>query len=183
MTPRAFLIRSLVPAISLAREAEDLGLYAAAAARSWAHFPHLVRVDGLTMGQLKGLREKARLLDIPVAEAMPYRHQDDWSEGLVLRADTTTLGALSRDVTIGYGSLGRALSDLLGAIASRTRRLNLKTGELLLEGDPGAVLMGILNVTPDSFSDGGRFVDPERAIQHGLEMARQGARIIDVGGE
>jgi len=43
--------------------------------------------------------------------------------------------------------------------------------------------MGILNVTPDSFYDGGRFVDPERAIARGLEMAAQGADIIDIGGE
>jgi dihydropteroate synthase len=43
--------------------------------------------------------------------------------------------------------------------------------------------MGVLNVTPDSFSDGGRWVDPGAAIAHGLEMARAGADIIDVGGE
>ncbi len=43
--------------------------------------------------------------------------------------------------------------------------------------------MGILNVTPDSFSDGGRFFDPERAAARGLEMAAEGADIIDVGGE
>jgi dihydropteroate synthase len=42
---------------------------------------------------------------------------------------------------------------------------------------------GILNVTPDSFSDGGRFLDPAVAIAHGVELARQGAAIIDVGGE
>jgi dihydropteroate synthase len=45
------------------------------------------------------------------------------------------------------------------------------------------LIMGILNVTPDSFSDGGRFVTPEAAIEHGLAMARDGADIIDVGGE
>lgn len=45
------------------------------------------------------------------------------------------------------------------------------------------LLMGILNVTPDSFSDGGRFYDGERAVEHGLEMARAGADILDVGGE
>lgn len=44
-------------------------------------------------------------------------------------------------------------------------------------------LMGILNVTPDSFSDGGRFYDHRKAIDHGLELAAQGADIIDVGGE
>jgi dihydropteroate synthase len=43
--------------------------------------------------------------------------------------------------------------------------------------------MGVLNVTPDSFSDGGRFLDHEAAVSHGLEMARDGAAIIDVGGE
>ena len=44
-------------------------------------------------------------------------------------------------------------------------------------------VMGILNVTPDSFSDGGRFFDPEVAVRHGLEMAADGADILDVGGE
>jgi dihydropteroate synthase len=44
-------------------------------------------------------------------------------------------------------------------------------------------LMGILNVTPDSFSDGGRYLDSAAAIEHGVEMVREGAAIIDVGGE
>jgi dihydropteroate synthase len=43
--------------------------------------------------------------------------------------------------------------------------------------------MGILNVTPDSFSDGGSFIDPRAAVDHALEMADQGADIIDIGGE
>jgi len=43
--------------------------------------------------------------------------------------------------------------------------------------------MGVLNVTPDSFSNGGEFFTPEKAIQHGLQMAAEGADIIDVGGE
>lgn len=43
-------------------------------------------------------------------------------------------------------------------------------------------LMGILNVTPDSFSDGGRFLAPERAVEHALRMVDDGAGIIDVGG-
>jgi dihydropteroate synthase len=43
--------------------------------------------------------------------------------------------------------------------------------------------MGVLNVTPDSFSDGGRFLDPEAAIAHGRALATEGADIVDVGGE
>lgn len=48
---------------------------------------------------------------------------------------------------------------------------------------PGPALMGIVNVTPDSFSDGGQFDDREAAIAHGLELIAQGASIVDVGGE
>jgi dihydropteroate synthase len=44
-------------------------------------------------------------------------------------------------------------------------------------------LMGVVNVTPDSFSDGGRFLDPERAIEHGRQLIAQGADLLDVGGE
>ncbi|MCB9687001.1 MAG: dihydropteroate synthase [Alphaproteobacteria bacterium] len=45
------------------------------------------------------------------------------------------------------------------------------------------LLVGVLNVTPDSFSDGGRFLDPDRAVAHGLRLAEEGAAWIDVGGE
>jgi dihydropteroate synthase len=45
------------------------------------------------------------------------------------------------------------------------------------------LVMGIVNVTPDSFSDGGRFLDPEAAIAHGRELLAEGADILDIGGE
>ncbi len=45
------------------------------------------------------------------------------------------------------------------------------------------LVMGIVNVTPDSFSDGGNFFDPARAVAHGLQLAGQGAGILDIGGE
>jgi dihydropteroate synthase len=48
---------------------------------------------------------------------------------------------------------------------------------------PHAWLMGVLNVTPDSFADGGRYFDAEKAVARGLELAFEGADIIDVGGE
>ena len=43
--------------------------------------------------------------------------------------------------------------------------------------------MGVVNVTPDSFSDGGLFLDPAAAVAHGLELVEEGADILDVGGE
>jgi dihydropteroate synthase len=55
-----------------------------------------------------------------------------------------------------------------------------RTGEITLDRTR---VMGILNVTPDSFSDGGRYFDPDAALRHGLEMVEQGADLLDVGGE
>jgi dihydropteroate synthase len=52
-----------------------------------------------------------------------------------------------------------------------------------LDFSPGCLLMGVLNVTPDSFSDGGQFFDRDKAIEQGLKMAEDGAAIIDVGPE
>jgi len=52
-----------------------------------------------------------------------------------------------------------------------------------LDFSPGCLIMGVLNVTPDSFSDGGLYLDTDSAVRHGLDMAAAGAAIIDVGGE
>ena len=52
----------------------------------------------------------------------------------------------------------------------------------LTPGDPPLVL-GIVNVTPDSFSDGGRFLDADAAVAHGLRLVEQGADLLDIGGE
>jgi dihydropteroate synthase len=57
-------------------------------------------------------------------------------------------------------------------LASRSLQLGKKT-----------LIMGVVNVTPDSFSDGGLHFDPERAVEYGLQLLRDGADIIDVGGE
>jgi dihydropteroate synthase len=63
----------------------------------------------------------------------------------------------------------------------RNFRLELPSRTLML--GQRTLLMGVLNVTPDSFSDGGKFLDPQRAIEHGLEMERAGADLLDIGGE
>jgi dihydropteroate synthase len=55
-----------------------------------------------------------------------------------------------------------------------------KAGHVLAGGPH---VMGVVNVTPDSFSDGGKFINPDKAIEHGLRLISEGADIIDVGGE
>ncbi|MGE7616427.1 dihydropteroate synthase [Paenibacillus sp. NPDC101420] len=65
------------------------------------------------------------------------------------------------------------------AIFKRTYRC----GNTDLELGKRTLIMGILNVTPDSFSDGGLWDDPDKAVEHALQMAADGADIIDIGGE
>lgn len=60
-----------------------------------------------------------------------------------------------------------------------TWRIGSRTLDLSSRG----LIMGIVNVTPDSFSDGGRFADPGRAVEHALAMVADGADILDIGGE
>ncbi len=61
--------------------------------------------------------------------------------------------------------------------------LTLNWSDHALNLDQRTHVMGVLNVTPDSFSDGGRYVKVNKAVERALEMAREGADIIDVGGE
>jgi dihydropteroate synthase len=77
--------------------------------------------------------------------------------------------------------LGQSVKEILKNIsktqyAIRCRKRTLTLGKRTL-------LMGVLNVTPDSFSDGGLFFDKDKAISHGLRMVEEGADIIDIGGE
>jgi len=66
-------------------------------------------------------------------------------------------------------------------VKSRNEKLEWPTGRL--DFSAGCVVMGVLNVTPDSFSDGGKFLNTDKAIEGALKMAADGAAIIDVGPE
>jgi dihydropteroate synthase len=62
------------------------------------------------------------------------------------------------------------------------KAMRMQIGARLFEG-PGPFIMGIVNATPDSFSDGGRFLDTDAAVAHALRLADEGADLIDLGGE
>src|ERR1700746_1547446 len=66
---------------------------------------------------------------------------------------------------------------------TRRKSVQLKLGSRTLLLGGRTLVMGVLNVTPDSFSDGGKFFDVKRAGQHALAMQRDGADIIDIGAE
>ena len=74
------------------------------------------------------------------------------------------------------------MTDAHRPVASSTRRATVNPlARLLALGRP--LVMGVLNVTPDSFSDGDRFSDPDAAIGHARRMVAEGADIIDIGAE
>src|SRR5438445_9317392 len=58
-----------------------------------------------------------------------------------------------------------------------------KIGDEAVDLSKRGMIMGVLNITPDSFSDGGEFFEPDAAIARGVQIASEGADIIDVGGE
>ena len=104
-------------------------------------------------------------------------------------ADTILMGTQKQIEKLGLkldqypnlDSLGQDLRRTLQNITKvcpslRCRNRTLPLGERTL-------LMGVLNVTPDSFSDGGRYFDQDKAIAHGMRMVEEGADLIDVGGE
>jgi dihydropteroate synthase len=88
---------------------------------------------------------------------------------------------LKLDQYPGLNPLGQSIKETLKNIsktqyAIRCRKRTLTLGKRTL-------LMGVLNVTPDSFSDGGLFYDQSKATSHGVKMVQEGADIIDIGGE
>jgi len=101
-----------------------------------------------------------------------------------LIADESRLRELPRKLRaqpFGLKGLAERVVALLDDLARRPSRLLHAGGELAFGERP--LICGILNVTPDSFSDGGRWLDPEAAVEKGLSLAAEGADILDLGGE
>lgn len=89
---------------------------------------------------------------------------------------------LAKDITAsGDEDLGHKITNVLGNFElKRNHGINTKDKSLSFENP---VLMGIVNVTPDSFSDAGEFFDKNKAVEHALKLVEDGAHIIDIGGE
>jgi len=112
-------------------------------------------------------------------------------EGLGEETDVLLMGTLKqyeallvklRMQPFGLAELAEQIRQVLQNLEGRRpRRLDCRGKELVL--GERTLIMGILNATPDSFSDGGRFIDPSAAVAHARQMVADGADIIDLGGE
>src|SRR5438094_7735197 len=91
---------------------------------------------------------------------------------------------MARLCCVAQRSTSPASNKVSGVLVSSMMRGRLwKIGNRIFDLSRQGLIMGILNVTPDSFSDGGKFFTAEQAVDHGLRMVEEGAQIIDVGGE
>ena len=90
------------------------------------------------------------------------------------------LGRKLKAQPFGLPELGGELESLLAQVAAAPSVWKTSRRSLSLQRP---LIMGILNLTPDSFSDGGRCSDPDRAVEAALQMEADGADIIDIGGE
>lgn len=97
------------------------------------------------------------------------------------------------DIRLSYGDVKNALPDLpheiAGSLSTQLQNLQKPREPLQLKNSDRTLaytrprIMGVLNVTPDSFSDGGKFIDPDAAVRHARQLIAEGADIIDIGGE
>src|SRR5438093_2289976 len=91
---------------------------------------------------------------------------------------------MARLCRVAHRSTSTASNKVSGVLVSSMMRGRLwKIGDRIFDLSRHGLIMGVLNITPNSFSDGGNFFDAENAVAHGLRRVVEGAHIIDVGGE
>ena len=143
-------------------------------------------------GRVTGLSKIARLVDLYAKRPqVQERLTAQIADALMRKLDPRGVIVVDRGRTPLHVDARRPQArrdhhDLGGARAVQVRQRIASRGA---GSDPAQVsttrvqVMGVVNVTDDSFSDGGLFLDPDRAVEHGLALAADGAAIVDVGGE
>lgn len=169
LSPLALRFRAVRDA--LVRRGMDTG-HAEAAARGLV--PIAAVFDGVTSDHCRSLLEAAHRLGLESLTG------DDW---IVLAGSATRLAGLARPGP-GFATLPSTVADELGAalrgVVEPSERWVTAQGAVPLDRP---ILVGILNVTPDSFSDGGKFLDPDAALRHAGALVEGGADMLDVGAE
>ena len=107
-------------------------------------------------------------------------HASERPGSAILAAPTRLVERIAESVAATSPALARALRVAAGAGGAPPP---LRIGDRLFRFGGRVAVMGVVNVTPDSFSDGGRTLEEESAVAHGLRLAESGADVLDVGGE
>ena len=143
-----------------------------------------LRLDGLSPWQANLLKQEMLSLG---GEAAVHRGAIDCSAGstdALLMGTAKHFRALLEKLSKQPPTMRRLGDEIGDALADYNRRtFTLSLGSRSLELGRRTAVMGIVNVSPDSFYDGGRHFSAEKAVEHGLRLAGEGADILDVGGE
>ena len=160
-----------------------------------------VSPEGLSIMKDKGIFRVVKMSNVPLKAALILKQEMLAKGGEVvlnrevasLKAETSDLLVMGTEMMIEVVSqklkdqpfgLDKLSKELVQAIHNyESVPQDLVVGNRKLSFAKMTHIMGILNVTPDSFSDGGRYYDCEKACDRAVEMASQGATIIDIGGE
>ena len=146
--------------------------------------------DGLAMVLENLTADEASLLRRAMAEtgglatSLAESNGDGGTSHLLLAGSTGQFHSLATALTESSPpcpDLGREIERAVEGYGRR--RFTLRLGARRLAVGPQPAIMGILNVTPDSFSDGGRYLNPAEAVAHAERLVAEGADLIDVGGE
>ncbi len=129
-----------------------------------------IALDNVNPEKLSALRESAPGVTAGQGGSVLISATRDRIDEMIRRLDETEAS-----------DIAPAITDSIDAFDRRPQPIVVSSGKLEFGGR--TLVMGVLNVTPDSFSDGGEFFDTSSAIDHALQMAEEGADIIDVGGE
>lgn len=142
----------------------------------------LLRIDGLGPGLPAALTAEPRPAAGSIHCGRPAPGSPRCSAIVIgSEAQLAELADLLRQRPQPLAELGERIAEGVAALGRRRFRIDL--GGRVLELGGRTAVMGIVNVTPDSFSDGGSYLSPEAAIEHGMRLAHEGADILDVGGE
>ena len=132
----------------------------------------------LETGALNGITRQFIMEQVPVEERLALLPQ-------LIEADEILCTNSIQEVVAVSSLDGRTFPGLTGQGYQSIWDIVLSSGpnEMVKEGIRMTKIMGILNVTPDSFSDGGNYIDLEQAVRHAKQLVADGADAIDVGGE
>lgn len=143
-----------------------------------------IKLDGITCGQANILKQDMLSIGGDAAVSSKVVNFKVDKTDCILMGTVKQFERLAKKLRIqpfGLKNLGVELHALLRSIKSAPPSLNTK--KTTLEFGERTYVMGILNVTPDSFSEKGAFFDRDAAFRKGMEMVEEGADIIDIGGE
>ncbi|MBI5562122.1 MAG: dihydropteroate synthase [Deltaproteobacteria bacterium] len=147
-------------------------------------FHYNLKIDGLTPAQANVLKQDMLSIGGEAAVAKGAASCSVVSTGALVSGTARQFEMLIEKLAVQSFGLPEVAYSLGTAIASLGKAgfvINGRKGLLMTGGR--TIIMGILNVTPDSFSDGGAFLEKDKAVEQGLRMAADGADWIDVGGE